>query len=78
LYGLKHYEAAENTLVILPAGVVHSNQNNGTAVQSSITLLLPEPATGASMGAGVQIIAPGGNPGGNRGGTPGAARDAGR
>jgi mannose-6-phosphate isomerase-like protein (cupin superfamily) len=54
-YGLATYAAGENTLVLLPAGVVHSNQNKGTSVQSAITLLLPEPPKGTPLGAGVQI-----------------------
>jgi len=54
-YGLATYEAGANTLVLLPAGVVHSNQNKGTSVQSAITLLLPEPPKGTPLGAGVEI-----------------------
>jgi mannose-6-phosphate isomerase-like protein (cupin superfamily) len=67
MYGLKTYEAGENSLVVLPAGVVHNNQNNGTSVQSSITLLLPEPPQGSPLGAGVQVSrtpAPGAQGGG--------------
>ena len=57
-YGLATYEAGENTLVLLPAGVVHSNQNKGTSVQSAITLLLPEPPKGTPLGAAVEIERP--------------------
>lgn len=57
-YGLATYEAGENTLVLLPTGVVHSNQNKGTSLQSAITLLLPEPPKGTPLGAGVEIQRP--------------------
>ena len=62
-YGLATYEAGENTLVLLPNGVVHSNQNKGTSLQSAITLLLPEPPKGTPLGAGVEIQRPPGQPG---------------
>lgn len=54
-YGLTTYEAGPNALVILQAGIVHSNQNTGSAVQKTITLLLPEPEKGQPLGAGVTI-----------------------
>jgi len=54
-YGLATYEAGANTLVVLPTGVVHNNQNNGSSVQSAITLLLPEPEKGVPLGAGVEF-----------------------
>jgi mannose-6-phosphate isomerase-like protein (cupin superfamily) len=54
-YGLSSLEAGANTLVVLPAGVVHNNANTGTGVQSTITLLLPEPEKGNPMGANVEI-----------------------
>jgi mannose-6-phosphate isomerase-like protein (cupin superfamily) len=57
-YGLATYQAGENTLVLLPAGVVHSNQNKGASLQSAITLLLPEPQKGTPLGAGVEIQRP--------------------
>ena len=62
-YGLATYEAGENTLVLLPAGVVHSNQNKGSSLQSAITLLLPEPPKGTPLGAGVEIQRPPGQSG---------------
>jgi mannose-6-phosphate isomerase-like protein (cupin superfamily) len=62
-YGLATYEAGENTLVLLPTGVVHSNQNKGPSLQSAITLLLPEPSKGTPFGAGVEIQRPPGQPG---------------
>jgi mannose-6-phosphate isomerase-like protein (cupin superfamily) len=77
LYGLKTYEAGENSLVVLPAGVVHNNQNNGTSVQSSITLLLPEPPPGTPLGAGVQLSRQQGQAqGGQRGQGQRAPRDS--
>lgn len=54
-YGLSSLEAGADTLVLLPAGVVHNNANNGTGVQSTITLLLPEPEKGNPMGANVEV-----------------------
>ncbi len=54
-YGAATYEAQANSLVVLPIGVVHSNENAGTTVQSVITLLLPEPPKGVSLGGGMQI-----------------------
>ena len=54
-YGLKNYEAGANTLVLLPAGVVHNNSNTGTGPQSTITIILPEPEKGNPMGSDVEI-----------------------
>jgi mannose-6-phosphate isomerase-like protein (cupin superfamily) len=54
-YGAATYEASANSLVVLPVGVVHSNENTGTTVQSVITMLLPEPPKGVSLGGGMQI-----------------------
>ncbi len=42
-YGLDHPTARKNDIVILPAGVVHTNTNQSTQVERHITLLLPEP-----------------------------------
>jgi mannose-6-phosphate isomerase-like protein (cupin superfamily) len=53
-YGAATYEAKANSLVVLPVGVVHSNENAGSTVQSVITLLLPEPPKGVSMGGGIE------------------------
>ena len=72
LYGLTTLEAKANQLVVLPAGVVHNNSNTAPEVQSSITLLLPEPEKGKPAGSAVTIQGRGG------GGTPtaqGAARE---
>ena len=54
-YGLTHYEAGPNSLVLLPMGVVHSNLNNGSTVESHITLIIPEPPKGTPMGAGAEL-----------------------
>jgi mannose-6-phosphate isomerase-like protein (cupin superfamily) len=54
-YGLSHYEAGPNSLVILPTGVVHSNLNNGSTAESHVTLLLPEPQKGVPFGASAEI-----------------------
>jgi mannose-6-phosphate isomerase-like protein (cupin superfamily) len=54
-YGAATYEAQANSLVVLPVGVVHSNENAGSTVQSVITLLLPEPPKGVSLGGGMEI-----------------------
>jgi len=42
-YGLDHPIAHKNDVVILPAGVVHTNTNQSTQIERHITLLLPEP-----------------------------------
>ena len=42
-YGLEHPMAHKNDIVILPAGVVHTNTNESTRIERHITLLLPEP-----------------------------------
>jgi mannose-6-phosphate isomerase-like protein (cupin superfamily) len=54
-YGAASYQAPANSLVVLPVGVVHSNENTGSTVQSVITLLLPEPPKGVSMGGGIEV-----------------------
>ena len=54
-YGLGKYEVTPDSLVILTAGVVHSNLNQGTSVESHVTLLLPEPAKGTPFGASAEI-----------------------
>jgi len=51
-YGLEKYEAPANSLVLLPAGVVHNNSNTGTGVQSIVTLLIPDRVP---RGAGITI-----------------------
>ena len=61
-YGLSKYEVGPNSLVVLPAGIPHNNQNNGAVVQRIITLMLPEPLPGAPLGAGVEITRRGPQP----------------
>jgi mannose-6-phosphate isomerase-like protein (cupin superfamily) len=54
-YGAATYDAKENSLIAIPIGVVHANQNNGTTVQRTVTFLLPEPPQGVSLGGGMVI-----------------------
>ena len=44
MYGLDNPKAKKNDIVILPAGVVHTNNNQSKTIERHITLLLPEPA----------------------------------
>ena len=53
--GLNKYEAAAHSLVVLPAGVVHQNRNNGAGVERHITILAPLPADGARLDTPVEI-----------------------
>lgn len=43
MYGLDNPVAKKNDIVILPAGVVHTNNNRSSAIERHVTLLLPEP-----------------------------------
>jgi len=43
MYGLDTPVAKKNDIVILPAGVVHTNNNRSSSIERHITLLLPEP-----------------------------------
>jgi mannose-6-phosphate isomerase-like protein (cupin superfamily) len=54
-YGLKTYELPANTLVIIPSGIVHHDQNGGSSVMSFIQLVIPEPKPGIPFGVNVQI-----------------------
>jgi len=45
MYGLDNPKAKKNDIVILPTGVVHTNNNMSSAIERHITLLLPEPAS---------------------------------
>lgn len=45
MYGVEYPKAKKNDVVILPAGVVHTNTNMSSAPERHITLLLPEPAS---------------------------------
>jgi quercetin dioxygenase-like cupin family protein len=42
-YGLTTTKVKPNSFVIIPPGVVHTNQNDGSGVERHVTLLLPEP-----------------------------------
>jgi mannose-6-phosphate isomerase-like protein (cupin superfamily) len=54
-YGLAKFDIPPNSLLIIPAGMVHSNVNNTPNEESHVTLLLPENPPGTPAGAGVQI-----------------------
>jgi quercetin dioxygenase-like cupin family protein len=55
-YGLSKYEATENSLVIIPAGVIHSNINNTSELESHLTLMLPQPPKGTPAGMDVNFV----------------------
>lgn len=57
-YGLASYEAHANTLVVIPAGVVHSDQNGGSSVASLVQLVLPEPKPGVPSAVRVELEHP--------------------
>lgn len=44
MYGLDNFKAKKGDIVIIPAGVVHTNNNQSSQIERHITLLLPEPA----------------------------------
>ncbi len=54
-FGLAKYDIKPNSLLIIPAGMVHSNVNNTADQESHVTLLLPENPKGTPAGAGVTI-----------------------
>ena len=45
-YGLDEFKARKNEIVIIPPGVVHTNNNQSHGVERHIVLLLPEPESG--------------------------------
>jgi mannose-6-phosphate isomerase-like protein (cupin superfamily) len=53
--GRKRVSAPANSLVILPAGLVHRNFNASGSVERHISLLVPEPAEGAVFDYAVDI-----------------------
>lgn len=53
--GLNKYPAGPHSLAVLPAGVVHQNKNDGTNVESHITILAPHPADGERLDTPVEI-----------------------
>jgi mannose-6-phosphate isomerase-like protein (cupin superfamily) len=55
-YGLGSYEAKDNSLVIIPAGTVHSNMNNTSELESHLTLMLPQPPKGTPAGKDVEFV----------------------
>jgi mannose-6-phosphate isomerase-like protein (cupin superfamily) len=55
-YGLNKYEATENSLVIIPQGVIHSNINNTSELESHLTLMLPQPPKGVAAGMDANFV----------------------
>jgi mannose-6-phosphate isomerase-like protein (cupin superfamily) len=53
--GLKQYEAKANTFVIIPAGTVHRQWNEGPGVEKHLTLLIPEPHAGQPIDVAVEL-----------------------
>jgi mannose-6-phosphate isomerase-like protein (cupin superfamily) len=53
--GLKRFQATANTFVVLPAGVVHRNWNEGPGIEKHITMLVPEPPQGERLDVPVDI-----------------------
>jgi len=47
---LQHYEAGPNTFIILPAGVVHTNGNEGNVDERHLVLITPHPTTPSGSG----------------------------
>jgi mannose-6-phosphate isomerase-like protein (cupin superfamily) len=54
-YGLRTYTVPANTLVVIPAGIVHHDQNGGPSVMSFVQLVVPEPKRGVPFGVHVVI-----------------------
>lgn len=54
-YGLRTYQVPADTLVVIPAGIVHHDKNGGSSVMSFIQLVVPEPKPGVPFGEHVQI-----------------------
>jgi mannose-6-phosphate isomerase-like protein (cupin superfamily) len=54
-YGLKTYQVPANTLVVIPAGIVHHDANGGSSVMSFVQLVVPEPKRGVPFGVHVAI-----------------------
>lgn len=49
-YGMRTYQVHANTLVVIPTGVVHHDENGGASVMSFIQLVVPEPKPGIPFG----------------------------
>lgn len=54
--GNKKMTAGSNTLVVLPAGTVHTNFNPGPGVEKHIALLIPEPPAGQKLDYRVELV----------------------
>lgn len=54
-YGLAHYEVHANSLVVVPRGVVHSDQNGGSSEMRFIQLWIPQPMPGKPVGVHVIV-----------------------
>jgi mannose-6-phosphate isomerase-like protein (cupin superfamily) len=54
--GLKRMKAGANTLVVLPAGTLHTNLNEGPGPERHIAILIPEPKEGVTADTKVEII----------------------
>jgi mannose-6-phosphate isomerase-like protein (cupin superfamily) len=53
--GLKQYQAKPNTYVIIPAGTVHRQWNEGPGIEKHLTLLIPEPNKGEPFDIEVEL-----------------------
>jgi mannose-6-phosphate isomerase-like protein (cupin superfamily) len=49
-YGMRTYRVPADTLVVIPTGVVHHDENGGASVMSFIQLVVPEPKPGVPFG----------------------------
>lgn len=62
-YGMRTYQVHANTLVVIPTGVVHHDENGGTSVMSFIQLVVPEPKPGVPFGIHATLEKSPGRPG---------------
>jgi len=53
--GQEKYTAGPNTYVVLPAGVPHTNWNDGTEPETHIAVLVPEPPPGSRLDIPVHL-----------------------
>ncbi len=53
--GLKQYQVKPNTYIIIPAGTVHRQWNEGPGIEKHLTLLIPEPKQGEPFDIGVEL-----------------------
>jgi mannose-6-phosphate isomerase-like protein (cupin superfamily) len=54
--GNRKMTAGPNTLVVLPAGTLHTNFNPGPGVEKHIALLVPEPPEGQKLDYRVELV----------------------